>query len=46
MPVVVRMTVNLADLDRLYATLKEQKGKINILFANAGFAEFVSLGGI
>ena len=27
---------NLADLDRLYATVKEQKGRIDILFANAG----------
>ena len=27
---------NLADLDRLYATVKEQKGKIDVLFANAG----------
>ncbi len=27
---------NLADLDRLYETVKEQKGKIDILFANAG----------
>ena len=26
---------NLADLDRLYATVKEQKGRIDILFANA-----------
>lgn len=27
---------NLADLDRLYATVKEQKGSIDVLFANAG----------
>src|SRR5207249_9770045 len=27
---------NLADLDRLYATVKEQKDHINVLFANAG----------
>src|SRR5437762_5198473 len=26
---------NLADLDRLYATVKEKKGKIDVLFANA-----------
>jgi NAD(P)-dependent dehydrogenase (short-subunit alcohol dehydrogenase family) len=25
---------NIADLDRLYATVKEQKGHIDILFAN------------
>ena len=29
---------NLADLDRLYAKVKEQKGRIDILFANAGIA--------
>src|ERR1700722_20248626 len=27
---------NLADLDRLYATVKQQKNHIDILFANAG----------
>ena len=37
---------NLADLDRLYATVKEQKGHIDILFANAGIGEFVTLGEI
>ena len=37
---------NLADLDRLYATVKEQKGRINILFANAGVGELVPLGAI
>jgi len=30
---------NLADLDRLYATVKEQKGGIDVLFANAGMVE-------
>jgi NAD(P)-dependent dehydrogenase (short-subunit alcohol dehydrogenase family) len=30
---------NLADLDRLYATVKEQKGSIDILFANAGIGQ-------
>ncbi len=35
---------NLDDLDRLYATVKEQKGEIDILFANAGVAEFVPIG--
>ena len=34
---------NQADLDRLYATVKEQKGRIDILFANAGVGEFVPL---
>ena len=37
---------NLADLDRLYATVKEQKGRIDILFANAGVVEFAPLGAI
>ena len=37
---------NLADLDRLYATVKEQKGHIDILFANAGIAELAPLGEI
>ena len=37
---------NLADLDRLYTTVKDQKGHIDILFATAGIGEFVSLGEI
>jgi NAD(P)-dependent dehydrogenase (short-subunit alcohol dehydrogenase family) len=37
---------NLADLDRLYATVKQQKGRIDILFANAGTGEFSPLGAI
>jgi NAD(P)-dependent dehydrogenase (short-subunit alcohol dehydrogenase family) len=37
---------NLADLDRLYAIVKEQKGRIDILFANAGTGEFAPLGAI
>src|SRR5215212_3757694 len=37
---------NLADLDRLYAAVKEQKGRIDILFANAGVGELVPLGEI
>ena len=37
---------NLADLDRLYATVKEQKGRVDILFANAGVGELVPLGEI
>jgi NAD(P)-dependent dehydrogenase (short-subunit alcohol dehydrogenase family) len=37
---------NLADLDRLYDTVKQQKGQIDILFANAGLWEFVPLGSI
>src|SRR5260370_22277248 len=37
---------NLADLDRLYATVKQQKGHIDILFANAGTGEVAPLGAI
>ncbi len=37
---------SLEDLDRLYATVKEQKGRIDILFANAGIGEFAPLGEI
>jgi NAD(P)-dependent dehydrogenase (short-subunit alcohol dehydrogenase family) len=35
----------LADLDRLYETVGK-KGRLDIVFANAGFAEFASLGKI
>jgi NAD(P)-dependent dehydrogenase (short-subunit alcohol dehydrogenase family) len=34
---------NLADLDRLYSTVKQQKGQIDVLFANAGIGESMSL---
>jgi len=34
---------NLADLDRLYSIVKQQKGHIDILFANAGLGEFATL---
>jgi NAD(P)-dependent dehydrogenase (short-subunit alcohol dehydrogenase family) len=37
---------NLADLDRLYAKVKEQKGQINVLFANAGIVGAAPLGQI
>jgi NAD(P)-dependent dehydrogenase (short-subunit alcohol dehydrogenase family) len=37
---------NLADLDRLYATVKQQKGQIHIVFANAAFGEFAPLAAI
>src|SRR5882724_10437624 len=37
---------NLADLDRLYAAIGQQKGRIDILFANAGGGEFAPLGSI
>ena len=38
--------VSLDDLDRLYATVKQEKGRIDILFANAGGGEFAALGEI
>jgi NAD(P)-dependent dehydrogenase (short-subunit alcohol dehydrogenase family) len=37
---------NLTDLDRLYATVKKEKGKIDILFASAGFGELAKIGEI
>jgi NAD(P)-dependent dehydrogenase (short-subunit alcohol dehydrogenase family) len=37
---------NMADLDRLYATVKEKKGHLDIIFANAGGGEFAPLGQI
>ncbi len=36
----------LEDLDRLYETVREEKGEIDILFANAGGGEFARLGEI
>lgn len=36
----------LADLDRLYAEVKRQKGHIDVLFANAGVLENIPLGSI
>ena len=38
---------NMADLDRLYETVKAEKGHLDILFASAGYGEFnVPLGAI
>jgi NAD(P)-dependent dehydrogenase (short-subunit alcohol dehydrogenase family) len=37
---------NLADLDRLYETVKQQKDRIDVLFANAGIGEVAPLGSI
>ena len=36
----------LADLDRLYAQIKSEKGKLDIVFANAGVATFAQFGQI
>src|SRR6195952_4237589 len=35
---------NLADLDRLYDVVKREKGRIDVLFASAGFGEFAKIG--
>ena len=37
---------NLRDLDRLFAQIKREKGKLDVVFANAGFARFAPLGKI
>ncbi|AIE84528.1 SDR family NAD(P)-dependent oxidoreductase [Fimbriimonas ginsengisoli] len=37
---------NLADLDRLYAKIEQEVGRIDVLFANAGGAKFAPLGAI
>jgi NAD(P)-dependent dehydrogenase (short-subunit alcohol dehydrogenase family) len=37
---------NLEDLDRLFAQIKREKGKLDIVFANAGVAKYASLGTI
>jgi NAD(P)-dependent dehydrogenase (short-subunit alcohol dehydrogenase family) len=35
---------NLADLDRLYETVKRARGRIDVLFASAGYGEFAPIG--
>jgi NAD(P)-dependent dehydrogenase (short-subunit alcohol dehydrogenase family) len=37
---------NLSDLDRLFAQIKREKGKLDIVFANAGVAKLAPLGTI
>lgn len=37
---------NLADLDRIYAQVKATKGRIDIVFANAGLGDFQPIGAI
>jgi NAD(P)-dependent dehydrogenase (short-subunit alcohol dehydrogenase family) len=37
---------NLGDLDRLFAQVKGEKGKLDIVFANAGIAKYASFGKI
>jgi NAD(P)-dependent dehydrogenase (short-subunit alcohol dehydrogenase family) len=36
----------LADLDRLYATVKQKQGRVDVLFANAGGGQIAPLGAI
>jgi len=35
---------NLADLDRLYDTVKQKKGRIDVLFASAGYGDLAPIG--
>jgi len=37
---------NVGDLDRLYAQMRDAKGRLDILFANAGIAKYAALGNI
>ncbi|MDE1996106.1 MAG: SDR family NAD(P)-dependent oxidoreductase, partial [Rhizobiaceae bacterium] len=37
---------SLADIDRIYSTVKEKAGHIDVLFVNAGFYEFGTFGEI
>jgi NAD(P)-dependent dehydrogenase (short-subunit alcohol dehydrogenase family) len=37
---------NLGDLDRLFSQIKQEKGKLDIVFANAGVARYAPLGKI
>ena len=37
---------NLGDLDRLFAQIEREKGKLDIEFANAGVVRYAPLGGI
>jgi NAD(P)-dependent dehydrogenase (short-subunit alcohol dehydrogenase family) len=37
---------NLADLDRLFAQIKREKGKLDVVFANAGVAKYALFGTI
>src|ERR1700730_9778275 len=37
---------NLGDLDRLFARIKQEKGRLDIVFANAGVARFAPFGAI
>jgi NAD(P)-dependent dehydrogenase (short-subunit alcohol dehydrogenase family) len=43
---VVGDVSKLADLDRLYATVRKEKDRVDVVFANAGLGEFMPLGSI
>jgi NAD(P)-dependent dehydrogenase (short-subunit alcohol dehydrogenase family) len=43
---VVGDVSKVADLDQLYETVKAQKGRVDVVFANAGGGEFAALGEI
>jgi NAD(P)-dependent dehydrogenase (short-subunit alcohol dehydrogenase family) len=43
---IVADSSNLADLDRVYATIEKDAGKLDIVFANAGSGTFAPLGQI
>jgi NAD(P)-dependent dehydrogenase (short-subunit alcohol dehydrogenase family) len=43
---VQRDVANLDDLDHLFAQIKKEKGKLDIVFANAGIARYAPLGTI
>src|SRR5260370_28704755 len=37
---------NLGDLDRLFAQIRQEKGRLDIVFANAGVAKYAPFGSI
>jgi NAD(P)-dependent dehydrogenase (short-subunit alcohol dehydrogenase family) len=37
---------SVSDLDRLFAQIKQEKGRLDIVFANAGVARYATLGSI
>src|SRR5439155_25110763 len=39
-------TSNLDDLDRLFAQVEREKGRLDVVFANAGIAQYAPLGKI
>src|SRR6266404_3672578 len=43
---VQRDVSNLADLDRLFGQIRKEKGKLDVVFANAGVAKYAPFGKI